>query len=494
MSPENTPSLHSRYNPEGEAERYVSSLSLNSNARFFILIEPGLGYIAGPLKKRLPGAKILALHAVPAQAAPAQTALAQASPEKPDSEWYPGTGIALRDFLEREIPDSRAGEIQILEWRPALAVYRKAYLALVEEAAEFIKLADANARTSQAFGPRWVKNFFRNLRIVRKVLCPVPFSLPLVVTGAGPGLEDAIPLIRDEALGGRVFILAVSSSAAALDARGIKPGMVVSTDGGQWAAFHLYDYCRGNRPEGSGGALPCPLAASLTAALPSQCCSLPILPVSDGSLWQTLVLKELGIPFVVMPQRGTVSASALDLAFALTDAGIFIAGMDLANDDIRSHARPYSLDRFLDDKAGRLNPVYSQAYRRASLLKAGGSFGIYAAWFRKQLASYPGRLHALGKNNPLFSALERSPLNTAGAGKQAGRPPEIFKTINLAPSGDPSLRAWTVLKKALEDPAHSPKLSEELGALLVPGKDTVQADELIQVLYPLAGTTGRELP
>ena len=244
-----TLSLHSRYNPLAEAERYIASLTLNEKARFFILIEPGLGYMVAPLRKRVPGAKIVALHAgkqgsLDSQCFPLYT------PEPPDSQWYPETGRPVQDFLEGEIPDCQAEEIRILEWRPALAVYGGSYLALVEETAEFVKRADANAKTTMSFGRRWVRNFFKNLEIIRKVLCPAPLSLPLLVTGAGPGLEEAIPLVREAAGQGSLFILAVSSSVAALQAEGITPNMVICTDGGIWAAFHLFESCRAGTATG----------------------------------------------------------------------------------------------------------------------------------------------------------------------------------------------------------------------------------------------------
>ena len=480
-------SLHSRYNPRLEAERYVAALSLNGAARFFILIEPGLGYLIGPLRKRAGNAKIVALHAS------ALNALRETmSPEDSsgcdtaDAEWYPESGIPVRDFLEKEIPDSGAAEIQILEWRPALAVYHEAYLNLVEEAAEFIKRADANARTLKAFGRSWFRNFFRNLEIIRSVLCPLQIPLPLLVTGAGPGLEDVIPRIQEER--GALFILAVSSSASALEANGLVPDMLIATDGGLWARYHLYDSCRGAQRARKSGALPCPLAAAMTASLPSQCASLPFLPLCDGSLWQTLILRELNIPFIVTPQRGTVSAAALDLAFVLSEREIGIAGIDLANRDLRSHARPYSLDRFLEEKDRRVNPFYSQTYRRSSMLKAGGSYGIYASWFEKQLAAYPKRLCSLGKNNPLFSSLESV---SFGTGQSDGAQVQ-YKIMTLEHRGSPSQRALVILEKALCNPYLSAKLEEELGALFFSGRAVPPPQgELIEELYTL-GTISQD--
>ena len=485
-------SLHSRYNPRLEAERYIASLSLNEKMRFFILIEPGLGYMIAPLRKRVPGAKIVALHAMKQSEFLSHPDVTAPHDGAAEAEWFPETGISVRDFLEREIPDSEAREIRILEWRPALALYGEAYLSLIEESADYIKRADANTRTLKAFGRRWFRNFFKNLEIVKKVICPFQLPVPLVVTGAGPGLEDTLSLIRS----GResVFIMAVSSSVPALEAGNIIPDMVISTDGGYWARFHLYDLVR-SRPQVSGqNGINCPLAAALSAALPSQCAEFPILPISDGSLWQTLILRELGIPFISLPQRGTVSASALDLAFALAEGDVYIAGIDLANRDIRSHSRPYSLDRFLEEKEGRLNPVYSQTYGRSSMLKTGGSYGIYASWFEKQLAAYPKRLHSLGKNNAVFGLAENTVIdNPSVQTKNAveSKAGAFFKTVTVPLYEDPSRKALAVLEKVLKDPCAakrepgslSEKLSAEIGALLFPGRTELPLNELLETLH-----------
>ena len=119
MDQEKIRSLHSRYNPRAEADRYINSLSLNDRIRygkirFFILIEPGLGYIIAPLKKTAPNAKIISLHAGKLPMDKSAVLLAE-KPASPDSEWYPEMGISIQEFLEKEIPDSEAAEIKMLE-------------------------------------------------------------------------------------------------------------------------------------------------------------------------------------------------------------------------------------------------------------------------------------------------------------------------------------------------------------------------------------------
>ena len=478
MIQEKLRALHSRYNPQAEAERYVESLSLNENIRFFILIEPGLGYMAAPLRKKAGGAKVIALHVEDNPEAKTAEAI--------DSEWYPGRGVSVQDFLGREISDSLAAEIRLLEWRPAMTAYGQAYLALVEETAAFIKRTDANTRTLKTFGQRWFRNFLKNLTYIRKVLYPVHFSAPLLVTGAGPSLEETIPKIKKSC--DSVFTLAVSSSVAALKAQELIPDMVINTDGTQWAKFHLHEIFRG---AGSGYTL----AVSLISAFPSQCENFPLLIISDGSFWQTLILKELGIPFIVLPQRGTVTATALDLAFALTDNNIYFAGMDLASRDIQSHERPYSFDRLIEERAGRFSPAYSETYKRSSLLKSGGSYDIYASWFKNQLAFYPKRLHSLGNNNPLFN-----PIETGGIFRQTpegrGFTEEISKNLailNFERRDNIAQTACVILEKALLEDCQnsiSAKLKEELKLLIKPERASVSTEELISAIRLTAGLSG----
>jgi hypothetical protein len=374
--------LHSRYNPVAEAEKYVNSLSLRQGICFFVLIEPGEGYLIPFLQKKIPEAKIIPLHV-----------------EDED----------VQSILSKAISDTTADKIEIVEWRPSLAAYGKRYLRLLEETAAFIKRADANKRTADYFGKKWFRNFLKNVSLVKEAVVFRPYDgsagtgtcPPCIVAGAGPSLEESIPLIARMQRRG-CFVLAASSAVAALLSGGIVPNMAIATDGGNWALFHLCESFR----SGNGGGKPphekLLLAITTNAAVPSQAAAFPTLLISDGSRWQNAALKSLGLPFIGMAQRGTVTASAVDLAFALTGGDVFIAGVDLADIDIKSHARPYALD-FFTNEASRLRPCYSEAFSRT--VDGNSSMNIYAEWFRQMLPAYPRPFFTIGVNNPVFSGL-----------------------------------------------------------------------------------------
>ena len=454
--------LHSRYNPTGEAERFLESLNLNDSIKIFILMEPGMGYLVPCIRKKNPAARIIALYA---ERMPGSTP----KENLPDVSWSPQMKKPLRLFLEDEIPDIEAKAVKLIEWRPSLAVYGESYRYLLSETVEFIKQVDASARTQNQFGKRWFKNFFRNLNLLSEIAYPHSFAFPVLVTAAGPSLEETIPLIQKDR--DKLFLLAVSSSYAALNNAGLKPDMIISTDGGAWSLLHLYECVRDNY-----GAKT--FAVNLTAALPSQCKNSSMLILCDGTFWQTYILQKLNIPFIILPQRGTVSASALDLAFALTSGNVYISGVDLSHRDIQGHARPYSFDRLWHEKACRINPSYSQVFARSGLIKSGGSHNIYASWFSRQLADYPRRLFSLGANSRVFKDFE-TPFPGLNKGKTS-RP--VLKTISFQANGNPvaknpAMMAALLLKTALEETQTGKQLYSELCPLLFPGQ-TPSAKEL----------------
>jgi hypothetical protein len=446
--------LHSRYDPVNEAEKYIKALNPDAKTRVFVLIEPGLAYTVPILRRLFPIAKIIVLHV--------SAFFTGRFPEIPADEsgtlvWSPGSTLALGEFLEREIPDMGIEAVKIVEWRPALAAYGTVYRDLLEKTVSFIRRIDANARTVKGFGRRWFKNFFRNLGIIQRYFTIRPGSVPWIVTGAGPGLEEAIPVIADMQREGAA-VLAAASSVPALTAGGISPNLVISTDGGGWARFHLWETIR------CTSGRPLFLAASLTAALPCQCGGFPVLPLSDGSLWQEAVLERLGIPHLVFPQRGTVTASALDLALRCTSGSVFLAGMDLANNDIKTHARPYAFDRFAEEAATRLDLRYSRAFVRSCQTAASGTYRVYAEWFGTHIAAGADRIHSLGKNNPVFDRFRASRV------LKGGEPARLSVGILNTPKTAPGV----FLTERVSDPA----FRRELGSLLIPGEEDPAPDRL----------------
>jgi hypothetical protein len=329
---------------------------------------------------------------------------------------------------------------------------------------EFIKRAEAGRRTRAVFGKKWIKNFFRNLGNMGQALFYRETDIPVIVTGFGPGLETALPLIRQAREGS--LVLAAASSVMALGQGGVTADIVIATDGGSWALQHVYPYFR-NVEQGMG------FAVDLFACLPSQCSSIPQLILDDGSLWRSVILHELGLPSVIIPQKGTVAAVAVELALLLSTGGIYLAGIDLSIKDCRSHARPYGFDHLLWSKATRLAPFYSSSFIRSSRIRESGSYGIYAAWFKNRLAAWPKRIYSLGRNHEVFeTGLPPKPVGKKNINS-------CFKAVPV--NGDPACfceRGVEALIKALEDPHYEARIKTELKPILFPEEDEISSIEL----------------
>ena len=375
---------------------------------------------------------------------------------------YSTDASSIQSFLEKEVPETDASRIRIIEWRPSLNFYREAYVKLLSQVVEFIKRLDAGQRTVSVFGRRWFRNFFKNLEIMRHAVLYRTTDIPVIVTGSGPSLENAVPVIRK--LQDKCLIIAASSSIVALAYNGIQADVVIAADGGGWALKHLYPYFR------AGGSMP--IAANLCAALPSQCADIPRLIINDGSFWQSVILHELSLPSVVIPQKGTVTAYAVELAMLLSGGNIYLAGMDLSVRDIRTHIKPYGFDHLLLENSCRFAPVYSKTFLRSRQIREGASLNIYAQWFKNQLASWPKKIFSLDSSHEVFE----SALPSEAAAKKAGG---FFKTFTV--KNDPvSLRekGITALTAALEDSRFSPDIKAELAPLLFPGRKEVSKLEL----------------
>jgi len=470
--------LHSRYNPVTEAERFVQSLEFSNSCDFFIILEPGLGYCIPVLKRAYPKSRLLVVHA--------SREFKEIS-ETHDSEahgvWYPDLGIDIVHFLENEIPEGSLSKL--IEWKPSAGAFGQTYQNIGTAIKEFLEREAANIRTTVGFGKRWLKNVFKNLTLLQNPLFFDTGQIPVIVTGAGPSLEEAIPLLHRALQRGPLCIVAASSSVPALLAHQIVPSLSVATDGGTWAVFHLIDQFRRAVPlvAHKPSPLPFPLAVTLNANLNSQAAQVPQLLISDGSLWQTKLLQKLSLPFIQLPQRGTVSATIIDVAMMISTGPVYITGMDMEHRDLQTHARPYGLDFYIDERVCRFSPLYNLTWKRALMDANQGALSIYATWFERYFQDKIGRISVLGtRKHPRFPLLPVSQEIHWDSYKE----PSFYI---MPRRGDWIHRTRydyiSLLIDELISDSEQNQMQEELSYLLSGNKQALKAQEIIQQLTRL---------
>ncbi|GAB1481333.1 hypothetical protein MASR2M78_01480 [Treponema sp.] len=455
--------LHSTYNPEIEAERYLAELHIDPSTPFVILIEPCLGYLVKHIRTQFPSIRILSLHCSSFYSASKVLGTS-------DATWYADSSIGLISFLEQHITDAEAGLGRLIQWAPACSAYKTCTTQILKTCNEFIQRSVANKRTLQTFGKRWLRNTFRLLDSIQRPSILEAGEAPLIVAASGPSLEQACPLLAQSQKNTSSVLIAVSSAVPVLLAHGVKVDLVVASDGGSWARYHLFETHRAKLP----------LAASMTAAIPSSCASEPLIILSEGKKWQNLILENLSLAAFVSPQRGTVAATALDLALASTKNEIYLAGFDFSHRDLASHARPYALDRFREDAASRLEPEYSYAFNRTHTLDNKSSFNIYAAWFSGRAKNLEGRVHAIHSIHPSFPV--RSICESIKKGSSV-LPKLSIGTLNTEKASmRSSEKAFIALMAALQTEDEGGELVWELSELLAcPAQAILLSNKLAEV-------------
>ncbi|ADK80955.1 motility associated factor glycosyltransferase family protein [Sediminispirochaeta smaragdinae] len=222
--------------------------------------------------------------------------------------------------------------VRLVTLNGGYALAPESYRRLVSHYERYIRLQWQNRMTLVWFGPLWLKNFFYNCAaIANQDIIPLRQSkLPILIAGAGPSLEEAIPLI--ERYRKQFLLLAVDTALSPLKAHGLDPDLIVCQDG-QY-------YTMGDFITSQGFSTP--LLFDLTAfrGVPrhQQAPLLPFLSSFDSS--QLLARFSHAVPNIpLLPPVGSVGVTALLLAQKMKPPALLLAGLDFSYRLGKSHCR-----------------------------------------------------------------------------------------------------------------------------------------------------------
>jgi hypothetical protein len=337
--------LHSPYDPEREARRFVESALGSSRPSYVVLLGPCLDYITPALRSILPAARIVSIQYTPF--------FEGRTYAPPDAMWHPLIGFNLSAFLDANLDEDAISGLSVLEWEPASRAFPEEALRAKEAVRASLDRLGSSAATVKVFGKKWISNACASFLLAEKAATPRRTRMPALIVAAGPSLNSSLEAVSR--FKGRFLTVAVSSAWAACRLARIEPDIVVSTDGGFWSRHHLY-------PLASEGAI---LATPLTA-LPGASLyrNATLLILNQGSFVESELLPSLG-PCLSLPPHGTVSGSALHLASRITDGPIVALGLDLASNGDLCHARPHGFDAVFAKSTSRLVPLEEIIWNRA---------------------------------------------------------------------------------------------------------------------------------
>lgn len=362
--------LHSRYNPDREASRFINQ-SIKGNPSLIIFLGAGLGYIQKALSEKFPRSEIMAVYH--------HDALYHNSQYSSDriSSWHPSSAESIQSFFQRHIDESRLSAISIIEWEPSALIHPRLSLQINQLLKELIQELNGNIHTTAFFGKQWLRNLLVNFLSADQYCKPHFPKAPYLIASSGPTLDKSFAHIKKYR--DRFVLLALPSSLKALSDNGIVPDLQISTDPGFYSGVHLdhlYDQI--------------PLGQPLTAGRGFWKKQPPLFLLNQSTPYEEELFRFSGIVNTRIPSNGTVSGTALELAAHHTDK-IYFAGLDLCFRDIQSHVAPHSFDMLLRNEASRLSPVQSVYYDRAfpaqpdfeNKIRTGRSLDTYRNWFSR---------------------------------------------------------------------------------------------------------------
>ena len=376
--------LHSRYDPQKEAARFVDSLSCDFAPSYVLVVEPALSYCAPYLNQRFPQA-ILCCIRLSCEFASSDALWQKVFCVANDELLNDSLGEQIFEFMGEEGVCSCA----FVSWKPSETAFPKEADFAWRQIRKAVQKGMSVLSTRKYFARRWTKNALRLCLFARKTALVEQGDASVVVCASGPSLKDSIPFLTH--FRSRFFLVALSSALSPLLYAGLQPDLCVSSDGGYWAKLHLS--CL---PENT---IPLSLAAegSCFAHIIEGNTIVPLV-YPDGC--SKTILREMGVAGLEAARNGTVSGTAAFLALSLTRGDVYFCGLDLARGNGFAHTQPNALETLSSLSDCRLSPTETRIVKASLPLPnhETSPMQIYRSWFSSH--PFPARLFRLGTQKP----------------------------------------------------------------------------------------------
>ena len=379
--------LHSSFDPEREAERYILA-ELAEIPRTVILIGPGLGYLIRAISDRRPDCRVISMFL--------SSECRRNAIDSGDVAWHPKSESDPATFLSSALNEIETSSLAVIEWPPAASCFSGQADQVRRAVAEVVRRHQASLLTEGANGRRWLSNLVRNFSNLVTPVAPRPDDTAgvsaCVIAAAGPSLEEGLDVITP--MRSRVSLWVMGSALEAILARGLEPDLIVSTD----AAVYASEYLRAAIV--SGNSLY-PIAAPLTASR-GVGDRAPVWPLSHDDPVEFMLYKHLSTGPTSVPAHGTVVGTAIHLALAFQRWPVVVTGMDFAWRHLRSHARPHVAEVYRALEGTRLAPPLTRMYQElADMVELSNSWRsnralqVYARSFERMMGVPGQRVHRL---------------------------------------------------------------------------------------------------
>lgn len=373
--------LHSKYNPEREAEAIAETFE-PAKHEYAIFLGFGLGYAPIALAKKNPDATIILIEKDSSRFFSALT----------DVDWTPiFTHQKIIIVLEAEVEEAaaviskcKADNTKIFRTKAQVSHNENYFQAIENTLSQNAKKEEINTNTLEKFAKLWLSNSCRNLDYLNlfdgvKKYSGLGKDIPFVILAAGPSLQRILPSLSE--IKKRAMIVCVDTALHACLKQKVEPDFIILTDPQYYASMHLE-------------FLSSPTSVLITeiAAYPSVLrfkCKETVLYSSMFPIGQFFEAKtgDKG----KLAAGGSVTTSAWDFARLCGSTKIFMAGMDLGFPGKETHIRGSRFEEKAHSASTRTGNAESQSV--ATLFSASPSIS----------KDYDGKTILTDKRMSLFS-------------------------------------------------------------------------------------------
>ncbi len=362
-------SIHSKYAPEKQAERFIQNNTDYVSTRTILVVGDGYGYVSAAAKNRFPSAKIISIY------------VSNHQPDFPHSWWNPFQNNPLYAFLRMNLHYSDLIGLKVLFWPPGCRVLEKNIPSVMEIIHNSIQMNQKELATIGFFGRQFLLHAARKIK--RTIIgAEHLIARPPIIATSGPSLDSDLPTLKQ--FRSKIHLNVVSSALSPLLKAGIIPDSITATDAGFHAAQMLNSLLSHNSNYNLSSI---PIICSPQAAIPSEIQNPIILSGDQNSPEGRLLDSAISLP---IPILGTVTASAFSALKSAQLQPIFFAGLDLGTHNGKSHAQNHYSQKYSLERNHRFLPLETQSYIRSR--GDSSSLEIYRKWFSSYCDNKAGDL------------------------------------------------------------------------------------------------------
>ena len=175
--------LHSSYDPQKEANRFVESIKHDFIPQAIVITEPALSYCAAELRKKFSTIPLIAIRY-------------DTSFKDTDFLWDLCIHYTQCNQLLNQLGEEILLSTIFLSWQPSQNAFVQEHKQTWSKIKSMLKTAQDILATRKFFARRWIKNVIKFCILTENTAQITKGDSPILIAASGPSLKTSLPIIK----------------------------------------------------------------------------------------------------------------------------------------------------------------------------------------------------------------------------------------------------------------------------------------------------------